>query len=398
MSREIKFNVDVLENALYAANPEEFFRKAYLGDDTGVASNFRVLPGIKSRTKLAYVLFSGILKASNCNFEATGAQLGAVDIDVESISAMIEVCQFEMEQSWLVTQMPKGSNGNYTIQSFMAYFWEEAAMEIQEEIELIRWQGDKAGTFDAESQFLKLADGYEKKLTAAEAPVTATLNGTIDTAAATLSVTVGKKGTITAINVLTAGDYSVAPTTVTLANVGEGEGATFTVQTAGSGTNITVTGVTVVTGGMGYKSVVNTVGASTLTVSNILPEMAKVFAAQPTAIRKRKDLLRWHVSPVAADLFRQATAAGNTVSFITKSLDLTYLDIPLIVNDGMTDNVMVLTRKDNLIYAFDGLGDAKQLKLVDLSTTTAEPLLRARTNLKVGFYIVNEGEIVYYRP
>lgn len=395
MSREVKFEVDVLESAQYAANPEEFFRRAYLGED--IADNFRALPNIKNKTKLAFVLFSSILKKSNCNFDPAGATLGAVDVDVEAVSAMIEVCQFELENSWLVSQMPKGSNGVFTVASFMSYFWEEAAMEIQEEIELIRWQGDKAGTFDEDTDFLKLADGYEKKLRAAEVGVTATANGTPDASAATFKVNVGKKGNILSVDVLTAGDYSVAPTTLTLANVGEGEGATFTIQTTGSSPNIQVTGVTVVTSGSNYKGRVLKVTGTDLTNLNILTEMAKAFAEMPPQIRRRKDLLRWHMSPIAADLYRQATAVGNTISYITKSLDLTYLDIKIVVNDGMSDSTMVLTRKDNLVYAFDGLGDAKSLKLVDLSETTAEPLLRARTNIKIGFYIVNESEIVFYR-
>ena len=57
---------------------------------------------------------------------------------------------------------------------------------------------------------------------------------------------------------------------------------------------------------------------------------------------------------------------------------------------------MVLTLKDNLIYAFDGEGDASALKAVNLEDTVAEPLLRTRTNLKVGFHYVNPTEIAYY--
>jgi hypothetical protein len=57
---------------------------------------------------------------------------------------------------------------------------------------------------------------------------------------------------------------------------------------------------------------------------------------------------------------------------------------------------MVLTLKNNLIYAFDGEGDGKALKAVNLSDTVAEPYLRTRANLKVGFAYVNPTEIVLY--
>jgi hypothetical protein len=394
--RELKFSTEILTNAEYEANPSEFFERAYLEDN--VADNFRVLPGIKNKTKLAFVLFTSILKKANCNFDPAGATIGAITVDVETLSAMIEVCQFELEQSFVVAEMSKGANGSYTPAAFMAHFWGQAALEINEEIQLLRWGGDTDGTFDDDNEFLKLADGIEKKLAAAEVGTTATLTGgTVDGSAATVSVVVGKSGKILAVNVLTAGDYSAAPTTVTLANIGEGEGATFSIQTTGSSPNITVTGVTVLTGGAGYNQKVVTVSGTTLSQTNILTEMGKVFAALPRRIRRRKDLLRWHVSPATADLYRLATASGNTMAFITKSLDLTYLDIRLVVNDGQSDDTMVLTRKDNLVYAFDADGDAKSLQLVDMMKSTAEPLLRARTNLRVGFFAVNEAEIVWYR-
>jgi hypothetical protein len=62
----------------------------------------------------------------------------------------------------------------------------------------------------------------------------------------------------------------------------------------------------------------------------------------------------------------------------------------------MPNNHMVLTLKSNLIYAFDGEGDGKALKAVNLNDTVAEPYLRTRANLKVGFAYVNPTEIVLY--
>jgi hypothetical protein len=56
----------------------------------------------------------------------------------------------------------------------------------------------------------------------------------------------------------------------------------------------------------------------------------------------------------------------------------------------------VLTLKDNLLYAFDAEGDDKALKAVNLSDTVAEPYIRTRANMKVGFVHVNGAEIVLY--
>ncbi len=49
MNRNLKFNLEVETNALLCANPEEFYSKAYLQSED-IASNFRSLPGIKSKT------------------------------------------------------------------------------------------------------------------------------------------------------------------------------------------------------------------------------------------------------------------------------------------------------------------------------------------------------------
>lgn len=392
MARGLKFNLEVEQAALLNANPQEFYAKAYL--DADVVNNFRTIPGIKSKTKIASMIFGSLLKASDCSFDASIDSLGAVEIDVCAVSAMAQICQFDIEKSFVSLQMAQGSNTDFTVQSFMSHYWSEMSSEIREEIELIRWQGNTLGTFSEEEEFLALCDGYEKKLDAGVIGVTATLNGT--GTAAELVVNVSRKGVIESVTVSSPGAYSVAPTTVTLAGTGAGTGATFTIQTTGSSPNIEVTGVTVTAGGKNYPTRVVEVSGTTLTSSNILTEMAKAFTAIPKRLRRRKDLLRWYINPIAADLYRQATASANNVNYLTKALDLTYLDIKLVVCDGMSDNKMVITRWTNLIYAFDGAQDGEQLKAVNLAETVAEPVIRTRANLKLGFFVVNNEEVVYY--
>lgn len=391
-TRQLRFSLEVEQNALLNANPVEFYAKAYLESD--IVDNYRTLPGIKSKTKVATVLFGTLLKESGCDFDPSNDSLNAVNVDVCAVSAMAEICQFEIEQSYLSDQMAKGSNVDFTVAAFMTYYWQEMSNTIREEIELIRWQGDTAGTFSDDEAFLALCDGYEKKLAAAAIGVTATLNGT--GTPATLSVTVGRLGNIESVGVLTAGAYSAAPTAITLAGTNGGTGATFSVQTTGSSPTITVTGVTVLTEGKNYPTKVVKVTGTTITITNVLAEMAKVFMAIPKRIRRRKDLLRWYVSPGIADMYRQATAAANTITYITKALDLTYLDIKIVVADGMSDNKMVLTRWSNMIYAFDLAGDGDALKAVNMRDTTAEPKIRTRADLKIGFEVFNNEEVVYY--
>jgi hypothetical protein len=313
--RELKFDLNIDSSALLNANPVEFFSKAYINED--IVNNFRTLPGIKSKTKIATTSFSNILKESSCEFVAGDQTLSAVEIDVCPVSALAEICRFDIEASYLSLSMAKGSGASFEVQPFMNFYWDQMAKEIAAEVEVIRWQGNTAGTgagYTASNAYKKLCDGYEKLLLA-------------DTA------------------------------------------------------------------------VLDVAATASITPTNVLGELAKVYnklaTDAPQLINRTADL-RFFVSANIAAAYRQAVAAGNTLSFVTKNLDFSFLDIKLVVAEGLSSNKAVLTLKDNLIYAFDGEGDGKALKAVNLEDSVAEPKLRTRANLKVGFYIVNGAEIVYY--
>lgn len=311
MERNLKFDLDIEANALLCPNPNEFYGRSYIAED--IVDNYRTLPGIKSATKLASVTFGAILQASNCNFTAPSDSLDAVDIDVCALSAMAQLCQFDLEQSFLALQMAQGSNGDFSVASFMSYYWNEMAMQISEDVEYLRWQGDVdavTAPMGLSLELITLCDGYIKKLKADA--------GVVDVAKATI------------------------------------------------------------------------------TSSNVIAEIVKVLNAAPASISRKKADLRLYVSSNIANALELATASGNTQTYITTPLALTFLGIKVVVAEGMPNNHMVLTLKSNLIYAFDGEGDGKALKAVNLNDTVAEPYLRTRANLKVGFAYVNPTEIVLY--
>ena len=143
-------------------------------------------------------------------------------------------------------------------------------------------------------------------------------------------------------------------------------------------------------------SIVDVAATASITTANVLAEMLSVYSAAPVAIQNNINDLRFYVSSDIATAFRFAVASGNTLAYVTKDLDLTFLGIKLVIQEGMSAKKMVLTLKDNMIYAFDGEGDSKELKAVNMEDTVAEPLLRTRANLKVGFHYSNPTDIVYY--
>jgi hypothetical protein len=301
--RNLKFDLNVTANALLCPNPQEFYSKAYVTEDT--VNNFRTLPGIKSATKIANVLFGDVLKASSCNFTADTQNLNAIDIDVCAISAMAELCRFDLEQSFISEQMVKGSNSSFEVPAFMSYYFDEMSKEIQSEIATLRWKGDTLG---ATGSFLDLCDGYEKKMAA---------------------------------------------------------------------------DVTIVT-----------IPAAVITSVNVIAEMIALLSALPAELQNKKGDLRFYVASNVATAYELAAAQGNTLAYVTQSLGLSFLGIKVVAFEGMSANKMVLTAKDNMIYAFDGEGDSKEIKAINLEETVAEPLLRTRANMKVGFHYVNPTEIV----
>ncbi len=87
---------------------------------------------------------------------------------------MAQICQFDLEQSFLALQMAKGSNGDFTVASFMSYYWDTMSKQIGEDVELLRWQGDT----ESESAILSLCDGHLKKL-CADADVVGQYDGAV---------------------------------------------------------------------------------------------------------------------------------------------------------------------------------------------------------------------------
>ena len=165
MSRKLKFDLDIDASALLQANSEAFYSRAYLNEE--VVDNYRTLPGVKYTTKISNISFGQVLQAENCGWNASTDDLASVEITVCSLSAMAEICQFSLEQSFVSLQMTKGSNGDFTVASFMDYYWNEMSKTIAENIEKLRWSGDT----DSATAALALCDGYKKGLVADSANV-----------------------------------------------------------------------------------------------------------------------------------------------------------------------------------------------------------------------------------
>jgi len=158
MAKKYKFDLTVDASALLQANPSEYYSILY-GMENAV-SNYRVLPGIKNKTKIATVLYDKVLAESSCDFSAVNAEVSAIEIDVCSLTSQASVCQFDLEQSWLALEMAKGSNSDFSVASFMNFFWGQMAKKGHQELAQIMWQGNVATGVGQ----LALCDGWLKRL------------------------------------------------------------------------------------------------------------------------------------------------------------------------------------------------------------------------------------------
>ena len=312
--RKLRFDLNILPSAELTPNADAFYAQAYLGG-TEIADNFRTLPGIKYKTKIGTVTFgTDLLQVSPCNFPNLNVdQLSSHEVDVCALSAMAQVCQFDLEQSFVSLQMAAGSNGDFSVANFFNYYWSEMANSVNGQIEALRWKGDILSV----NPQLALCDGYEKGLAAS----------------------------------VVAGD--------------------------------------VINGGTGAITTFSGVG-------ELADKLEAAFALVPAAIASRTADLRIYMPTQLVNIYRLGVASGNTNAFITQDLALTYLGIKIVLCPGMSNNKFVITLKDNLIFAFDGEGDPSDLRAVNLADTVAEPVIRTRANMKVGFSFVNPTDIVYY--
>jgi hypothetical protein len=304
--RKLRFDLNNGANAQLTPNAEAFYAQAYLGS-SDIVDNFRTLPSVKFEVALGAVTFGNILQASNCAFTAPTDTLSAKIMSVCALSAMAQICQFELEQSFVSLQMAQGSNGDFTVANFMNFYWSEMANSINGSIETLRWQGDSSLL---PANPLSLCDGYEVQLGA---------------------------------------DLAVIPYAMT----------------------------------------------PTPTFLQLLTDLEAAFALVPANIASRTADLRIYLPTQLVNIYRLGVASGNTNAYITQDLALTYLGIKIVLCPGMSNDHLVITLKDNLIYLFDAESDPSDLRAVNLSDTVAEPYLRTRANMKVGFNYVNPTDIVF---
>jgi hypothetical protein len=312
MAKKYLFELDVDLSAAHVVNPQEFFSKALLGDRT--TTYFRQFVNINSKTKIGSLEFDDVIAEADCDFAATDSNLSAKLMEPCKLALGVELCQFDLQNSFVAEYMGKSNTIDFTNTSgltpeFLAHYYDRLGAKLNDNLEKLTFRGS-TGEFGATgSGYLALCDGLEVRLS----------------------------------------------------------------------DDAEVIGIT----------------AASVTTSNVIGEMNKVYSAIPADVAGDDDLI-WLVSNNVYQAYLQAVAAASNELYYNRVPGSNFIDVEIVRAKGMSNNRMILTKRSNLIFLTDLVSPASELITINMKTTTGDRKLRTISDFTFGVDFVNPDEIVYY--
>jgi hypothetical protein len=143
----------------------------------------------------------------------------------------------------------------------------------------------------------------------------------------------------------------------------------------------------------GDASVID-ISATTVTSSNVVAEMTKLYNAIPEAIINESDLVIV-VAPNIARAYKLSLASQglNTTNF-DKELD--FLGIKVYSVAGLPSNRMAAYRVKNLALLTGLESDFNSVQVKDMDESTLDGTIRTKVTFSMGVGYSFGGEIVYY--
>jgi hypothetical protein len=172
-----KFKFALVDNTTYTGQDAlDFYSKALLEGPS--KSTFRVIPGVKSKIKLPRYDAGNIIKAAGCTWVPGGeGTLDQKPFEVTAHDIQLELCTITFEQNFLGELLRPGHNtGEVAPTVFLDYMLSEVGKKVQNDLELVVWQGDDASLNYPQN----ISDGLLKKFAADVAVLTPTPASTID--------------------------------------------------------------------------------------------------------------------------------------------------------------------------------------------------------------------------
>jgi hypothetical protein len=135
--------------------------------------------------------------------------------------------------------------------------------------------------------------------------------------------------------------------------------------------------------------------AASITSSNVIAEMNRVYDVIPAEIAGDDDLI-WLVSNNVYQAYLQAVAAASNELYFNRVPGSNFIDVEIVRAKGMSNNKMILTKRSNLIFLTDLVSPASELITINMKTTTGDRKLRTISDFTFGVDYVNPTEIIFY--
>jgi hypothetical protein len=143
-------------------------------------------------------------------------------------------------------------------------------------------------------------------------------------------------------------------------------------------------------------AVIDVSATASITVSNVIAELTKVYNAIPEQIILEDDL-RLFISPAVHRAYRQALAAASSEAYFMQNYsELHFLDIRISVAPGISTNKMVAARKSNLLLLTDLMSDFEDIQVLPQKNITGVPVVRMVGEFKFGVGYIYGSEVVFY--
>jgi hypothetical protein len=135
---------------------------------------------------------------------------------------------------------------------------------------------------------------------------------------------------------------------------------------------------------------------ATLSASNIVAELQKVYNKIPHTLDKSKMVC--FISPAANTFYKQAlVTASPALMAWNQGIDSSnFIDLKLVVSPGMPTNTMVACDPLNLWYGTDLQSDENELRFIDQMPITGQKTANIITTFKWGVEYGNGSEVVLY--
>lgn len=137
------------------------------------------------------------------------------------------------------------------------------------------------------------------------------------------------------------------------------------------------------------------VTATTITSSNVIAELNKVYNAIPETVKFSPNMKIFVPSATLA-AYKQAVAAASSEAYYTKDVEPTFLGIQLVLAQGMPSNKMVAAETTNLFLVTDLVSDFDEVKILPMLDRTGDDTVRIVGRVKFAVSYAYGAEVVLY--